>query len=356
MSLPPLRFHPILKPRAWGGRRLARFGKQVPPAPAAPVGESWEVADLAPPVEDGVSRVAGGPFDGASLRDLMESHRGAILGKAHDVGGRFPLLIKFLDAAEHLSVQVHPTAELARRHPGAHLKTEAWVVLEASPGARIYRGVRDGIAADRFRAAIADGSAVDLLVSEEVRAGDCIPLVSGLCHALGAGVVVAEVQTPSDTTFRVFDWNRNDPARPLHVEQAMECILFGDAQGLAAAPVTSLARAGALWSDGLRAAMLCANEHFEIEAIEASPSGDAAPTVFDPAPRPEVLMLLSGEAMLEADGHRPERLRAGDTVLLPADRARTTLDLSPQALMLRAATADPAARHRDGARPGERIA
>ena len=232
MPLPPLRFRPILKSRAWGGRRLARFGKPVPPAPAPPVGESWEIADLAPPVEDGVSRVAGGPFDGASLRDLLDAHRRAILGSAHDVDGRFPLLVKFLDAAEHLSVQVHPTAAFAARHPGAHLKTEAWVVLEAAPGARIYRGIRAGVTPDRFRAAIAGGTAVDLLVSEEVRAGDCIPLVSGLCHALGAGVMVAEVQTPSDTTFRVYDWNRNDPARPLHVDQAMECILLGDGQGL----------------------------------------------------------------------------------------------------------------------------
>ncbi len=354
MPLPPLRFRPILKSRAWGGRRLARFGKPVPPAPAPPVGESWEIADLAPPVEDGVSRVAGGPFDGASLRDLLDAHRRAILGSAHDVDGRFPLLVKFLDAAEHLSVQVHPTAAFAARHPGAHLKTEAWVVLEAAPGARIYRGIRAGVTPDRFRAAIAGGTAVDLLVSEEVRAGDCIPLVSGLCHALGAGVVVAEVQTPSDTTFRVYDWNRNDPARPLHVDQAMECILFGDGQGLDRAPVTGVARLGAAWSDGLRAATLCANEHFEIEGIEASPSGDAAPIAFEAGPRPDVLMLLAGEAVLEAEGHRPEHLRAGDTVLLPADRVRTTVDLSPQALLIRASTADPMAGVRDGPRAGER--
>ncbi|MFZ4466199.1 MAG: type I phosphomannose isomerase catalytic subunit [Phycisphaerales bacterium] len=354
MPLPPLRFRPILKSRAWGGRRLARFGKSVPPAPAPPVGESWEIADLAPPVDDGVSRVAGGPFDGASLRDLLGSHRKAILGAARDVSGHFPLLVKFLDAAEHLSVQVHPTAGYAAHHPGAHLKTEAWVVLEAEPGARIFRGVRADVTADRFRTAIADGTAVDLLVAEEVRAGDCIPLVSGLCHALGAGVVVAEVQTPSDTTFRVYDWNRNDPARPLHVAQALECILFGEAQGLDRAPVTSVERLGAMWSDGLRSAMLCANEHFEIEGIESSPSGDAAPIDFVAAERPEVLMLLSGEAVLEAAGHRAEHLRAGDTVMLPADRVPTTVDLSPQALLLRATTADPMGSQHDGPRAGER--
>jgi mannose-6-phosphate isomerase len=356
MPLPPLRFRPILKSRAWGGRRLARFGKQVPPAPAATIGESWEVADLPPPVEDGISRVAGGPFDGTSLRDLMDVHRRAILGHARDVDGRFPLLIKFLDAHEHLSVQVHPTAEYAARHPGAHLKTEAWVVLEAEPGACIYRGIRDGVTEAAFRAAIADGSAVDLLVTEPVAAGDCIPLESGLCHALGAGVVVAEVQTPSDTTFRVFDWNRNDPARPLHVDQAMECILFGERQGLRRAPVTSLGRTDPPWVDGIRSARLCGNEHFEIEAIEASPSGDAAPVTFEAHGVPDVLMILSGEAICSAEGLPRLRLLTGDTVLLPAERVDAAIDLSPGATMLRASPCCPGADRRDGPRKGERIA
>jgi NADPH:quinone reductase-like Zn-dependent oxidoreductase len=128
--------------------------------------------------------------------------------------------------------------------------------------------------------------------------------------------MVAEVQTPSDTTFRVFDWNRNDPARPLHIEQAMECILFGAAQRLPERPITSIARAKPLWSDGLRAATLCANAYFEIEAIEASPSGDAAPFSCTTDNAPVILMLVRGEAVMETNGHRPEHLRAGDTVLL----------------------------------------
>ena len=339
MPLPPLRFEPILKPRAWGGRSLARFGKPVPAPPSPPIGESWEIADLAPPVADGVSRVKGGPFDGKTVSQLIDSHRAALLGRASHAGDRFPLLIKYLDAAENLSVQVHPTAAYAARHPGSHLKTEAWFVLHAEPGALIYRGVRDGVTADSFRRAIADGSAVDCLVREPVRAGDCIPLESGLCHALGAGVLVAEVQTPSDTTFRVFDWNRNDPGRPLHIEQAMECILFGEAQRLAGAPITGLERAGAPWSDGLRTASLCRNAHFAIEAIEASPSGDAAPIECSSDGAPCVLMLVRGEGVMQCEGHRPERLVAGDTVLLPAELVPTTIDLSPGAVMLQASTA-----------------
>ena len=353
MPLPPLRFEPLLKPRAWGGTALRALGKpSAATTGASPVGESWEIADLAPPVVDGVSRVASGPFRGTTLRDLVSGHRAALLGHASDADGRFPLLVKFLDAAENLSVQVHPTEAYARRHPGSHLKTEAWVVVDAAPGAAVYRGVRPGIDAARFRAAIADGSAVDCLVREEVRTGDCIALQSGLCHALGAGVLVAEVQTPSDTTFRVFDWNRNDPARPLHVDQALECILFGDAQGLEDAPIASLDRSAAAWSDGIRTATLCRNRYFSISLAEASPSGDAGPVDFRAAPVPRVLMMLRGEATMHAQGHREEQLRAGDTVLLPADCAAGTVRLEPGALLLLGAAASAAdsldASHHDG--------
>ena len=139
MPLPPLRFTPLLKPRAWGGHRLQAFGKDVRPAPAPAIGESWEIADLGPPVPDGVSRVATGPFRGATLSDLMMTHRTALLGRARDCGGRFPLLVKYLDAAENLSLQVHPTAAYAAGHPGSHLKTESWFVLDAAPGARSQR-------------------------------------------------------------------------------------------------------------------------------------------------------------------------------------------------------------------------
>jgi mannose-6-phosphate isomerase len=314
---------------------LAGLGKEVPPPPAPTIGESWEIADLAPPVEDGVSRVASGPYEGAMLTDLVTTHRTALLGRARDVGGRFPLLIKFLDAAEHLSVQVHPTAAFAAANPGAHLKTEAWFVIRAAEGAAIYRGLRQEVDERAFRRAIADGTAVDCLVRLPVRAGDCVPLESGLCHALGAGVLVAEVQTPSDTTFRVFDWNRNDPARPLHVDQAMACTLFGGAQARALAPVTSIQGGAAGWSDGLRAATLCTNEHFTLEGIEAAT--DARPAMHcETNGVPVVLMIAAGEATIETSGLPARGMRAGDTLLLPAELVPTSLRLSPGAVALRA--------------------
>ena len=341
MPLPPLRFTPLLKARAWGGRRLSALGKAVAAAPAPPIGESWEIAELGPPVADGISRVADGPFGGTTLASLMATHRAALLGGAHDSDGRFPLLVKYLDAAEHLSVQVHPTAAYAAAHPGSHLKTEAWFVVAALPGAAVYRGIRADVTPNAFRRAIADGTAVDCLLRVPVAPGDFVPLESGLCHALGAGVLVAEVQTPSDTTFRVFDWHRNDPARPLHVEQAMECTLFGRDQRLDEAPILSAAGEAFGWSDGLRIAPLCSNRHFTIESLEASPAGDASPVEFVRSEGPTVLMVTRGEAVLDMPSGRCDRLEAGNTVLFPSDTVPTRVHLAPTAVALRVTVVPP---------------
>ncbi len=369
MPLPPLRFAPILKSRTWGGRGLSHLGKTShaggpaslhsgsPSGSDCPYGESWEVADLAPPVEEGVSRVAGGPFDGQFLTELVRGHRKALLGRAAATrDDRFPLLVKYLDAGEPLSVQVHPTPRYAAAHPGAHAKNEAWVVLHADPGAVIFRGLRPDVRPEAFRAAIRAGTLTDLLVREEVELGDCIPLESGLCHALGAGVVVAEVQTPSDTTFRVYDWDRHDPARPLHVDEAMECILFGAEQGLEAAPIRNLRDTPAAWTDGLRAARLCTNDFFDIEAIESAAAIDAAPMPVATNGVPIVAMLARGEAALVGAGGRRAILRAGDTVLFPADLVPTTLALGRNALLLHVTPADPARRIRDPRPWNERLA
>ncbi|MBL9140462.1 MAG: class I mannose-6-phosphate isomerase [Phycisphaerae bacterium] len=342
MPLPPLQFEPILKPRAWGGNGLHTLGKQVDPKASPPIGESWELSDLGPPVPDGVSRVRGGPFTGTTLDDLMRHHRKALLGRAEPSReGRFPLLVKYLDARENLSVQVHPTPAFAKCNPSAHVKTEAWIVLHAQPGAVVYRGVHPGVSAAEFERAIRAGAVTDVLVRKPVRRGDCLPLRSGVCHALGAGVVAAEIETPSDTTFRLFDWNRNDPERPLHIEKAMQCLLLGHSQQLDHPPVTNLADSPALWSSGLRADSLCGTEHFEVEAIEASPAGDAAPFAMVTNEVPVVGMLLHGEALMETERHQRAYLRAGDTVLFPAQLVPTMISLSPEALFLRAMLPSP---------------
>lgn len=342
MPLPPLQFEPILKPRAWGGDQLRLLGKAVPTSAHPPIGESWELSDLPPPVANGVSRVRGGSFSGTMLDDLMRLHRKALLGRAQPSReGRFPLLVKYLDARENLSVQVHPTPAYAKQHPEAHVKAEVWVVLDAQPGAFVYRGVHPEVGAAEFERAMRAGAVNEVLVRLPVKRGDCIPLRSGVCHALGAGVTAAEVESPSDTTFRLFDWNRNDPARPLHLAEGMACVLLGHAQELDSPPCANLCESAAMWSDGLRADTLCSTEHFEVEAIEASPAGDAAPLPIVTNEVPVVGMLLRGEAVLETEGHHRAYLRAGDTVLFPAQLVPTTLSLSPEALLVRASVPSP---------------
>lgn len=236
MSLYPLKFRPRLVEKMWGGRKLQTvLGKKLPPA--KPVGESWELFDFPPGVVDSSadwisSEVVNGPLAGRTLHWLVEHHREELLGPVALSGrqGQFPILIKFLDAREELSVQVHPDQAYANSNPHAHLKSEAWYVLQADPGARLLNGLKPGVTRDSFKSAIERGDVDRLIESVQPREGDCFYLPSGTVHALGAGLLVAEVQTPSDTTFRVFDFNRIDPStgkpRALHVEEALQCIDF----------------------------------------------------------------------------------------------------------------------------------
>lgn len=222
----PLVLDPVLVPKPWGGHRLAALGRHEDHA--TPTGESWDVADLptaATTVADPVSRVVGGPHDGRSLGELLEADRAALLdGARTSDDGRFPLLVKVLDAAETLSVQVHPPRSLSP----ARFKTESWVVLDADDGAELLLGVRDGVTLDQVRAAAGTAALVDLLRPVPARAGDVVHVPAGTIHALGAGVLVAEVQTPSDVTHRLWDWpDQRDGGRELHVDAAVDAITAG---------------------------------------------------------------------------------------------------------------------------------
>ncbi len=201
------------------------------------IGESWELYDFPPGIVEPTDRwvssqVSNGPLAGRTLHELVSEFGGDLLGDvpALPPHNQFPILIKFLDARDDLSVQVHPDAEYARTHPGAHLKTEAWYVIDTETGSRIYRGIRQGTTREMLRQALDSGTVEEHLVSVPCKPGQCHFLPSGTVHALGAGMLVAEVQTPSDTTFRLYDFNRIDPAtgklRALHVEQSLECIDF----------------------------------------------------------------------------------------------------------------------------------
>ena len=224
MNVCPLVFEPILKPKVWGGDSLARLlDKKFPRG--QPIGESWECADL----DAGQSIVARGQAKGRGLHDLMIAWGADLLGRASPIDGRFPLLIKFLDAREPLSIQVHPdqraVAELGLE---CSVKNEAWHVIDADAGARLFRGVRSGVSLNDLRSQAIDApdGIPKLLNSIPVKRGDTFYLPAGTLHALGAGIVVAEVQTPGDVTFRLYDWGRLRPGQDagLHLEEALACI------------------------------------------------------------------------------------------------------------------------------------
>ncbi len=308
MHIQPLIFEPILKPRIWGGRRLASvLGKTLPAGQS--IGESWELSDL--PGDESVVRE--GPYRGHSLRRLVGEWGRELLGSARLVEGRFPLLIKFLDAVADLSVQVHPPAAVAATEPGAHLKNEAWYVVAAEPGSMIYLGLQPGVARGQFVEALRTGDVAPLLRPVPARPGDCHYLPGGTVHALGAGVLVAEVQTPSDTTYRLFDWNRIDPStgrpRELHVEQALRCIDF-DSPGPPEPPPRS--HSADMWTAVTR---LAACEQFVIEKVRMIEGTEQRL----PYAEPVVWILLDGEVEILCDGgHGARKARRGDVVLLPA--------------------------------------
>lgn len=323
----PLLFEPILLEKVWGGRRLARYGKRLPEGkpPYSPplIGESWEIADLDSTAESGAgggaarSVVRNGVMAGKTLREVMEEWGQELLGKsamsrstdfatpksvARETARGFPLLIKYLDAQENLSVQVHPSAAYAAAHPGAHLKTEAWYIVEAEPGSMVYLGLREGVGPEELREHIARGSVREALRALPAVPGACHTLPSGLCHALGAGVLVAEVQTPSDTTFRVWDWGRS--GRAMHVEAALACIA-GSEQRVEATEIEG--------------GVLARTPQFEIRRGRAG--------AVEGAGRCRVVMVTGGRADLEwkGEGGGAMELAAGDTALVPAATQGVTM-------------------------------
>jgi len=222
----PVKFKPIFKERIWGSDRLKTlFSKDLPAN--AKIGESWELADL----PNDCSQINDGPWHGMTLRQLLDENGQQFGFTAEQCRFPFGLLIKLLDANDVLSVQVHPDAEACKLFPEARLKTECWYVLAAEPESVIYRGLKTGIGREQVENAVRDGNLQDLMVVYPAMAGDFHYLPAGTIHALGAGVVVAEIQTPSDTTYRLYDWNRRDDqgrGRQLHIEQALAGIHYTD--------------------------------------------------------------------------------------------------------------------------------
>jgi mannose-6-phosphate isomerase len=311
VPLYPLRFRLLVRRYLWGSRRLETcLGKPI--GPGSDYAESWEVCDHG----TDQSVIDHGPLAGTTLGDLGRNRGPELFGR-HDPQPRFPLLVKFLDAALALSVQVHPDDEqAARQTPPDFGKTEAWVVLAADPGSTIYAGLRPGVDRRQLADAIHNGTCEALLHCFQPQAGDCLFIPAGTVHALGAGLLIAEVQQSSDTTFRLYDWNRVGPdgkPRPLHVEQGMAVVDF---QRGPIGPVEPQK------TDRAWVSRLVACDKFIMDRWEF---GEPQPMGGDD--RFHIITILEGAVRIEGDPQIAP-LSKGGTALLPASLGR--LRIVPQ--------------------------
>ena len=303
MTLYPLTFHPIFKERIWGGRRLEQLYQKTLP-PDVPIGESWEISDRS----GDESIVANGPLAGKSLRWLMENEQDELLGAALTQGDRFPLLVKILDAQDKLSLQVHPPAAIAPGL-GGEPKTEMWYIADAAPGAELFAGLKRGATRADFERKIQTGAVAECFHRIATRPGDALFLPSGRVHAIGAGNVIFEIQQNSDTTYRVFDWNRtglDGQPRALHVAEAMASIDFGDFE-------PRLVEAAVAQGPNYAARSLVNDPLFKVNEVTLRAGNHTLPHL----PKPQIIGVLTGNVTV-AGGENPLALRAGQFCLVPA--------------------------------------
>lgn len=302
--LPPLIFEPLLKRIRWGGRRLGSH-LQKPIGEGHDYAESWELADHG----SDQSRIIGGPLTGTTLRQLMQSSPHELLGTQAGLT-QFPLLIKFLDANDWLSLQVHPDDRLARQYdPHENGKTEAWVILDAQPDSRICAGLKSGVDATALRQGLQTGNVEDLLHMIPVKSGDCVFVPAGTVHAIGPGILLAEVQQQSNLTFRLHDWGRvdaNGQPREIHVEQSIECTDFARGPVSPATPVT-LCDQNHVFEELVRCDHFVIRRHRALERFMIA--------MFDHF---RILMFLEGNAVVKTGGGKVSA-RLGTTILIPAE-------------------------------------
>ena len=300
----PLRFEPIYQYRLWGGRRLADL--LTTPLPSGPVGEAWLLSDR----DDHQSRVDNGSLKGRTIAQLLEQFPEQMLGNLARRFKRFPLLLKFLDVCQMLSVQVHPTDANADLLPaGETPKTEAWVVLEAGTESRIYAGLKPGTTAASLRHALTNGTVADQLASLTPKSGDAIFLRAGTVHSLGGNVVVFEIQQNSDVTFRLYDWGHVDPKtgkpRALQVDKAMACVDFSEGPVGRVTPVVET-------KTPVERDRLFDCEHFQLWRLRGQ-----SPFTVGAANLPRVLVCVEGAGQVERGGVTYV-VGKGDVFVLPA--------------------------------------
>ncbi len=300
----PLTFRPVFKERVWGGRKLQELYRKPLPD-GVPVGESWEISDR----PGDVSVITNGSLAGKDLRWLVDHHHEELLGPAKLFKGKFPLLIKILDAQEKLSLQVHPPTSIAAGLRGEP-KTEMWYIADALPGAELYVGLKRGVTRSEFEWRIRSGGVAETFHRVKVGAGDVMFLPSGRVHAIGAGLVIFEIQQNSDTTYRVYDWDRvglDGKPRQLHVSESLASIDFNDFE-------PALARAAALEGEAQPTQRLVSDPLFTVDLVEAGQNAawNSAPGAM------RILGLLKGELQVQGGGEAVV-LRPGQFCLLPAE-------------------------------------
>lgn len=289
-----LRFVPICQERVWGGRRLASDLNRALPGDG-PIGESWEVVDR----PEANSVVADGPWAGRSLATLRAEACAELMGPSWPADRPFPILVKWLDCRERLSLQVHPPAAVAAQL-GGEPKTENWYLAATDPGASLIAGLRPGVTRTQFEAALAAKQLEPLVHRFPVQPGDSLFVPSGRLHAIDAGCLILEIQQNSDTTYRVYDWGRlglDGKPRPLHVAESLASITWDD--------VTPIPH-----RDAAGTRLLADAAEFRLRQLEVT-SGDELP--LPAAPEPRLLSVVSG-GLVTPTGRRVER---GETVLLP---------------------------------------
>ena len=315
----PLRFHPILRRYLWGGRRLGEvLGKPI--GEEADYAESWEICDRG----DDQSIVANGPLAGQTLASLVRDRGEELLGR-HAPQPRFPLLFKFLDCRHKLSVQVHPNDEQAAHLTPADLgKTEAWYILDAEPGATMYAGLAEGTDRAALTEAIGKGDVAHHLHAIEPRAGDCVLIPAGTVHALGEGLLVAEIQQSSDTTYRLHDWDRVGPdgnPRALHIERSLATIDFSRGPARVTRSVAE---------HGKRVEPLVECDKFVLERWNIAPD---TPRLFGGDDTARIVVSIDGVARITG-GEGSEPLARGDVFLSPAACQFVELATTTEATLL----------------------
>ncbi|MFN3757432.1 MAG: type I phosphomannose isomerase catalytic subunit [Flavobacterium sp.] len=316
-SLYPLLFQPIFKERIWGGSNLSELlNKKLP---GNNIGESWELSA----VDENVSKVANGALKGKTLLELIESYPEDLLGAEtyKRFGNKFPLLFKFLDAQDDLSIQVHPNDIMAKKHHGGLGKTEMWYVLDAEPGAKLIVGFESETTNEQYLHALEHGSIVSLLQSYSVQRGDVFFLETGTVHAVGKGTVIAEIQQTSDLTYRIFDYNRKDAngqQRELHTDLAMEAIYFGVRNPKIEYELTTNSLQEVVNSPFFKTYVLKLDGFFNLKSI---------------IPVFQVLMCVEGHVTVVSNSES-FCFEKGDTVLLPAVLNAVTLEGKAELLVV----------------------